>query len=432
MKISGKARFLILLCLLGGSAYLAHSQGRLMPIIKEIQKLAGGKEEKKLQAKDFEFNPVTRQDVRQKVLSTGSVAVTTGAEVKIGARISGQLRKLFAKIGDVVKQGDVIAVIEHDDLLARVARFSADIRAEEARLNKIQQEGPLEISKARADLEELQTRLELAQKTLNRNRELRKQGVVSDSSVDSADEAVKVLEAQIKSSGEDIKLRETRLQMDVELARTIVERAKAGLLEEETSLSYATVTAPIDGVVAYISTQEGETVVASLSAPTFVTLIDLSQLEVIAFVDETDIGRVKVDQKAIFTVDSYSEKIFKSVVHEIRPKAVIKDNVVNYEVMLQIDPSSVKLLRPEMTANVVITTGVHKKVLTIPKEAVKRTQEKSFVIVLEAGKLVEKTVETGWREEKIIEITSGLEEGNEVGVPKKPEVGKKEGPARRR
>ncbi len=429
MKISGKARFLIFLCLLGGGGYVAHTEGYLMPIIKEIQKLAGGKEEKKLQADDFDFKPVERKDVHQKVLSTGSVAVTTGAEVKIGARISGQLRKLFAKIGDVVKKGDVIAVIEHDDLLARVARFSADIRAEEARLEKILQEGPLEVSKARAELEELQTQLVLAQKTLARNQELRKQGVVSDSSLDSAEEAVKVLDAKIKSMVEDIKLREMRVKMDAELARALVDRAQAGLLEEETALSYATVTAPIDGVVAYISTQEGETVVASLSAPTFVTLIDLSQLEVIAFVDETDIGRVKLNQKAIFTVDSYSEKVFTSVVHEIRPKAVIKDNVVNYEVMLKVDPSSTRLLRPEMTANVVITTGVRKKVLTIPKEAVKRSKEKTFVIAREGGKLQEKMVETGWREDKIIQIVSGLKEGDEVGVPKKPKMG---GPKERR
>lgn len=431
MKASGAARFLIFVCLLGGG-FFAYTEGSLKPLVKEIQKLAGGKEEKKLKASDFEFHPVQRKDVRQKVLSTGTVSVTTGSEVKIGARISGQLRQLFAKIGDVVKKGDVIAVIEHDDLLARVARFSADIRAEEARLEKILQERPLEISKAKAELEELQTQMLLARKTLSRTQELRKKGVVSDSSVDAADEAVKVLEAKIKSAGEDIKLRETRLKMDAELGRAMVERAQASLQEEETALSYATVTAPIDGVVAFISTQEGETVVASLNAPTFVTLIDLSRLEVTAFVDETDIGRIKLKQKAIFTVDSYPDKVFKSIVHEIRPKAVIKDNVVNYEVILKADPSTVALLRPEMTANVVITTGIRRNVLTIPKKAVKRSKKKSFVIVRENEMLAERTVKTGWRDEKILQILSGLEEGEEVGVPKKPKAGKKKKRGRRR
>jgi len=101
-------------------------------------------------------------------------------------------------------------------------------------------------------------------------------------------------------------------------------------------LSYATITAPIDGVVAFVSTQEGETVVASMSAPTFVTLIDLKKIEVTAFVDETDIGKIKERQKAKFTVDAFPKKFFDAVIREIRPKAVIKDNVVNYEVMIEI------------------------------------------------------------------------------------------------
>ena len=227
--------------------------------------------------------------------------------------------------------------------------------------------GPLEINKSKAELEELQVQLKLAEKTLDRNLELNKEGFIADTAVDQAQERLEVLKAQINLAKEEIKLKESRLENDSRLAKAMVDRATANLEVEDIQLSYATITAPIDGIVALVSTQEGETVAASMSAPNFITLIDLRKLEVTVFVDETDIGRIKVGQKAIFTVDTYSEKFFKGKVREIHPKAVIKDNVVNYEVILDIEKKNVSKLRPEMTANVVVTTGTRKNVLIIPQ-----------------------------------------------------------------
>ncbi|MBT5260846.1 MAG: biotin/lipoyl-binding protein, partial [Nitrospina sp.] len=114
-----------------------------------------GKPPQKATVKDFKFQPVTRQDVHQKVLATGTVSLKTGAEVKIGARISGQVKSLLVKIGDFIRAGEIIAIIEHEDLLSRVARFQADLDAEKARQLKILAEGPLEINKAIAEREEL-------------------------------------------------------------------------------------------------------------------------------------------------------------------------------------------------------------------------------------------------------------------------------------
>ena len=194
-------------------------------------------------------------------------------------------------------------------------------------------------------------------KTLERNLELNREGFIANTAVDQAQERLEVLKAQIKLAKEEIKLKESRLENDSRLAQAMVDRATANLEVEDIQLSYATITAPIDGIVALVSTQEGETVAASMNAPNFITLIDLRKLEVTVFVDETDIGRIKVGQKAMFTVDTYSENFFKGKVREIHPKAVIKDNVVNYEVILDIDKKNVSELRPEMTANVVVTTG---------------------------------------------------------------------------
>ena len=422
MRLSGKLR---------GFLIIAVGIGFLALLVRDgtFQGLFLGKKDHELTLGDYEFKPVTRKDIFQKVLATGTVTLKTGAEVKIGARISGQLNKLMVKIGDFVRAGDTIATIEHEDLLARVARVRADLKTEKARLEKIRNERPLEVNKSRATLEELNAQFGLAEKMFVRNQALKEEGVVSDKAVDEAEERLMVLGAQIKLAEEELKLNESRLESDVRLQEAVVEKARATLREERTRLSYATITATIDGIVAFVSTQEGETVVAGLSAPTFVTLIDLSKLEVTAFVDETDIGKVKVRQKVKFTVDAYPEKFFVARAREIHPKAIIKDNVVNYEVMLEIDRKNIFLLRPEMTANIVVTTGVRKNALTIPRGAVKRSGKKSFAVVKSNGGADEKVIELGWRDGDDQEVVSGLSENEAVGVLIKP---KEEKSSRRR
>lgn len=430
MRTTGKfLRLTIVIICLGFVGLLAR-EGKFSSVWNNVQGLFSGKKEYKLTFKDYDFKPVIRKDIYQKVVATGSVTLKTGAEVKIGARISGQLEKLLVKIGDVVRAGDMIATIEHEDLLARVAQFTADLKAEEARLKKIKEEGPLEINKLKAGLEELNVQISLAQKMLSRNQALRKKGIVSESVVDKADERLLVLNAQINLVEEEITLEEVRLQNDIRLQDAKVEKAVANILEEETLLSYATVTAPIDGVVAFVSTQEGETVVASMSAPTFVTLIDLKKIEVTAFVDETDIGKIQESQKVKFTVDAFPKKFFDAEIREIRPKAVIKDNVVNYEVMLEILKKNISLLRPEMTANIVVTTGVHENVLVVPRGAVKRSGKKSFAVMKMGVALSEKSIELGWRDGDAQEVLSGLSDGDQVGILIKPKR-KKRGRRRR-
>ncbi len=119
-----------------------------------------------------------------------------------------------------------------------------------------------------------------------------------------------------------------------------------------TQLGYTRIDAPIAGVVASISTQEGETVAASFAAPTFVTLLDLDRLEVWAYVDETDIGRIRAGQPARFTVDTYPDQEFEGRVTAIYPQAEIRDNVVNYVTVVRFEPPRDRTLRPEMTATV--------------------------------------------------------------------------------
>ena len=432
MKISEKTRNLLLLVVLATGLSWAWQEGVLDPVIRIGREIIFGKPPQRPTAKDFKFQSVTRQDIHQKVLATGTVTLKTGAEVKIGARISGQVKSLLVKIGDFVRAGETIAIIEHEDLLSRVARFQADLDAEKARLVKIRVEGPLEISKALAEREELQVQTKLAQKMLERNQELNKKGFVSTTVLDQARERLAVLRAGINLANEELKLKQSQLINNSRLAEAMVERAVANLNEEEIQLTYASITAPIDGIVAFVSTQEGETVVASLNAPTFVNLIDLRKLEVTVFVDETDIGRIKVGQRAKFTVDTFADQFFDGKVREVHPKAVIKDNVVNYQVILDIEEKKVAKLRPEMTANVVITTGTRKKVLTLLKEAVKRKGKKTFVVMQAGSGLEDQSIELGWRDGGKIEVVSGLNEGDEVGIPDKPIDKKRKGRRRRR
>jgi len=168
--------------------------------------------------------------------------------------------------------------------------------------------------------------------------------------------------------------------------------------------------------VASVSTQEGETVAASLAAPTFVTLLDLSRLEVWTYVDETDIGRVRVGQRAPFTVDTYGDHEFEGRVTAVYPKAEIRDNVVNYITVVQFEPPREQILRPEMTATVRIELDSHENVLTLPIRAVRRDGDGAFVLARRGASIERRKVTTGARDESLWEIVSGLREGDEVLV----------------
>jgi macrolide-specific efflux system membrane fusion protein len=192
-------------------------------------------------------------------------------------------------------------------------------------------------------------------------------------------------------------------------------QAQAALSSAETELSYTRITASISGVIASVATQEGETVSAGLSAPTFVTIIDLTRLEVDAFVDETDIGKVKVSQGATFTVDSYPDKEFTGEVSAVYPKAVTQQNVVEYDTVITVSNTDM-LLKPDMTANVTIFAEKHPGVLSVPNKAVRREGGQKVVYVMEGGKPVAVPVKTGVRDTEYTEILSGVDEGQTVLV----------------
>lgn len=306
---------------------------------------------------------VTRRTIGSSVKATGVVKPRIGAEVKVGSRVSGVVARLHVQIGDTVARGQLLAELETRELQARCAQAQAALAAADATLQY-----------ARSDLA--------------RKRALGAAELLSAADLDVAERSRGVAEQQRAE-------------------------AAANLDFARTQLGYSRITAPIAGIVASVATQEGETVAASLAAPTFVTLVDLARLEVWAYVDETDIGRIAKGQRAHFSVDTYPDHEFEGQVTAVYPQAEIRDNVVNYVTVVSFDPPRDRTLRPEMTTTVRIAIETREGVLALPRRAVRRDEGRAFVLT-PAGE--RRYVKVGSRDETDCEIVDGLREGDEVWV----------------
>lgn len=361
---------------------------------------------------------VIRRDFSSSVLATGTVNPQVGAEVRVGARISGKVEHLYANIGDAVQKGQVIAELQKADLEAMVAKSRAELAMAGARLSAVKALRPREVEKAAAEVHQRRAIMELAKKEIARQDNLIQQDFTTQQALDRAQERLSVAKAQLIAADKALELARTRLIEDQKQAQAEVARARAALANAEVKRSYATLTAPISGVVASVSTQAGETVSAGLKAPTFVTIIDLKRLQVDAYVDEVDIGKIQTGQECIFTVDAFPAREFHGKVVAIYPKAVIQENVVNYDVVIQIADPYDGLLRPEMTASVTIALEKREQVLAVPSKAVKRARGKNIVYVLTKGGAKPRRVKIGWKDGPWIEIAAGLQEGQTVLLEK--------------
>ena len=331
---------------------------------------------------------VKKKNIESSILATGAVKPIIGAEVKVGSRIPGKVEHLHANIGDMVEKGQIIAEIEKKDLEAQVAQAEANLKAAEAGIG-ISQAALWPALSAESDY-----------------------GAKGSSYFPRQGDNFAGLKVTMPIfNGQDL--------YTIKQTKATKEAARAALEYAKVQLSYATITAPISGVIGSVTTQEGETVAAGLIAPTFITIIDLSKLQVDAFVDETDIGRIKVGQKAVFTVDTYREKEFTGKVKAIYPKAIIQENVVNFDVVIEIDGPNEELLRPDMTTSVVIYQEKKKGALTIPRAAVIKEGNERFVLARKVdGTFEKRAVKIGSQSGSEIEVISGLNEGDTVGIKK--------------
>ena len=310
-------------------------------------------------------------DLVESTVALGTLRAEVGAEVEVGSRLSGVVERLLVGVGDRVEKGELLAALQDGDLRARVAVARAELAAAEA-----------EAVYAAQELERTERQSEL----------------------------VPALQIDV-------------LRKNVAVRRAAVERARASLAEAELQLSWTEIRAPVGGTVAAVSTSVGETVAASFAAPTFVTLVDLDRLEVQAWVDETDIGRVEIGQEVTVRIDAFPGRTLPGSVRAIYPKAELQNNVVVYVVLVDLDAAARRapdapLLRPEMTVHVDFLLERRAGVVTVPRAALLQDGGRTLVVVSENGRYVERPVELGLQTPQRVEIVSGLAPGETIVADK--------------
>jgi HlyD family secretion protein len=285
------------------------------------------------EAPSYRFVTVEKGDLKSTVSATGTLnAVTT---VSVGTQVSGQVADLLVDFNDHVKKGQLLARI--DPTLAQQA-----------------------VQDAQANLDKAQAQALQAQRDYARNRELTDDGLVAKSALEQTQSAYDVSSASVKS------------------ARIALDRARQ-------NLGYTNIYAPIDGVVVERNVQQGQTVAASLSAPQlFLIANDLSQMEILAQVGESDIAQIKQAQPVEFTVQALTGQTFKGTVRQVRLQSTTQDNVVNYTVVVSVDNSAGKLL-PGMTARVNFLTKSAENVLKVSNSALRFKPSEEQLAALKAS-----------------------------------------------
>ena len=332
---------------------------------------------------------VERGPLTSAVSATGNLnAVTT---VQVGSQVSGQIKELMADFNTPVKKGQVIARIDPEIFQAKVNQAQADVASAHATVAN--QEA--QVQKARADVENAKAALAEgkantakaqvavvdAKRDLDRKTQLFQRELIAKSDLDSAqalyDSALALLDAaraKEQSLGAAIQSASAQLRVtDAMLlsARAQVDQKKAGLVQAQVDLEHTTIRAPVNGVVVSRAVDVGQTVAASLQAPVLFTIAeDLTKMQVEVSVDEADIGRIRLEDRVTFTVDSFPGQTFAGVVTQIRKAAQVVQNVVTYTVVVAVDNPRGHLL-PGMTANAKMIVAEKASVLKIPNAALR-------------------------------------------------------------
>ena len=325
----------------------------------------------------FETEKVVTTNIQNSITATGTIEPVTS--VTVGTQVSGIVAHLYVDYNSVVRKGQVIAELDKTNLIS-------------------------ELNTAKANLNSVQSSLNYQSANFNRYKTLYEKGLVS------ADDF------------ENARLAYQQANQQVAQARETVKRA-------QTNLGYATITSPIDGVVLSKSVEEGQTVAASFSTPELFTIAqDLTNMQVIADIDEADIGGVKTGQRVTFTVDAFPDDTFQGSVKQVRQQATTESNVVTYEVVISAPNNSLKL-KPGLTANVTIFTLEKNSVLAVPAKALRFTPNAALltpdqviedcqgdfkVWTREGNTFKAHKVSTGITNGVLTEILSGVTEGTEV------------------
>ncbi|HLK33845.1 MAG TPA: efflux RND transporter periplasmic adaptor subunit [Terriglobales bacterium] len=352
---------------------------------------------------------VERGDLAKSVVATGKVEPITKVEVK--SKASGIVKKLLVDAGDRVKKGQVLCELDRDEIQAQVNSAKAQLLASQA----AERGAVADLGRAKVDAEGPD--VPLLKRAYDRAREMAKEGVVSQSSLDDAQKNYELaLNKQNVAKAQVLVLTAKEKQ-----AAAQVQQDKANLAQLEEQLSYTTITSPIDGVVLSRDVEMGDAVSSILvlgsSATLIMTLGDTSQVYVKGKVDESDIGKVYLSQPARIKVESFKDKTFYGKVTKIAPMGVEKDNVTTFEVRVSINNPGGEL-KANMTANAEIILEEHKNVLQIPEGALIYDKDKKASV-----QIPDPSAKDGMRKVAVnvgisngakTEILSGLKEGEQV------------------
>lgn len=335
--------------------------------------LSGNKKEQHI---TFTTAKVEPANIQNSVTATGTIEPVTS--VTVGTQVSGIISKIFVDYNSVVKKGQVIAELDKTNLIS-------------------------ELNTAKANLSSSQSTLNYQTANYNRYKALYDKGLVSADEFESA-------------------------RLSYQTAKENVATAKETVQKAQTNLGYATITSPIDGIVLSKEVEEGQTVAASYSTPELFTIAqNLTDMRVIADVDEADIGNVKEGERASFTVDAFPNDIFEGVVTQVRQEATTTNNVVTYEVVISAPNENLKL-KPGLTANITIYTAEKEGVLSVPTKALRfsPTKEtvgnykisdcngKNKVWTVSGNTLTAHAVQIGMSDGTHTEILSGIKNGTEI------------------
>ena len=325
----------------------------------------------------YESSKVSKQNISTSITATGTIEPVT--EVEVGTQVSGIIDKIYVDYNSVVKKGQLIAELDKTNLLS-------------------------ELSSAKSNMESAKSKMEYQKSNYNRYKELYSKGLVSADDYENA-------QLSYKQASEEYAIQ------------------KESVSKAQTNLGYAIITSPIDGIVLSKEVEEGQTVAAAMETPTlFIIAQDLTDMQVIADVDEADIGGVKEGQRVTFTVDAFPDDLFEGKVTQVRQEATEESNVVTYEVVISAPNDDLKL-KPGLTANVTIFTNERDGVLAVPSKALRFApnenllaegesitdcEGKDKVWMREGSNFKAVPVKIGVTNGTYTEIISGLKEGDAV------------------
>ena len=309
----------------------------------------------------YRFGKVEKGPITAAVAATGTLNPVVS--VLVGSQVSGQIKELFVDFNSVVKKDQVIARIDPESFELRVRQAMADLEATKATV-MTQMAG---VGAQRAEVSRSEVNLADVKRDYERKQMLVEKGFVSTADRDKALSVYNAAQEQLKTARAQLAVAEAQAKN----AQAVVKQRESQLAQTKVDLDRTIIRAPVDGVVIKRSVDAGQTVAASLQAPELFQIAqNLRDMQVEASIDEADVGRVKVDQSATFTVDSFPGRTFSGKVMQVRKAATVVQNVVTYTVVISAANPDLQLL-PGMTANVRITTDQRDNALKLPNAALR-------------------------------------------------------------